>query len=86
MSEHREISNRANRIIEQCPSHLQGAWIGDIWIHRNTTFLMVHTMAGDPIYVEDARTGDPVRWNADRFAEALEALRRHQVLEDLSDV
>ena len=45
---------------------------------------MVHTSTGSMIYVEDAHTGEFQRCDSSLLPMALEAMRRHMVLDDLA--
>ena len=86
MSDHLEIGRRARVLIDRCPSHLQGVWFDDVWVNRNSAYLMVHIGTGNMVYIEDAHTGKPMRWDSSLFAETLKTLREHMILDELADV
>jgi len=59
---------------------------GGLWVSENSTSIMVHDIDNHIIYQERKTTGDPERWSIDRIPAAVETMRKHLVLDLLSDV
>jgi len=85
--EHDEIDQRMRRILAGMSHPITDVVvIGCFRLTYNSAGSLLTTDTGDLVYHSARKEGLALRWNRELFGEALEALRKHMVLDDMADV